>query len=187
MGPKKLLSPKTFGSNKIGGPKNFGLEKKNLLHCLTFVDKTVKHRFIPWEHYTAKAKTFQPLVYMWFFVFWCKFPLRGCVYFWGWSDIEDVFIFEGVFIFRQSSFLISRGKWYLYLHSWSVQKIKSVHLPSSLCSEGVWFLGSMLPQYMALSVSFVSQFVKKKNLGLFQARYEVELWYVDCSHKYKII
>ena len=38
------------------------------------------------------------------------------------------------------------------------------------------FLGSMLPQYMALSISFVSQLVSsKRNLGHFEARYEVEL------------
>ena len=48
------------------------------------------------------------------------------------------------------------------------------------------FLGSMLPQYMALSVSFVSYVCQKKNLGHFEARYEVELRYADCSHKYKI-
>ena len=43
------------------------------------------------------------------------------------------------------------------------------------------FLGSMLPQYMALPVS---QFRHKKNLGHFEARYEVEIRYADCSHKY---
>ena len=32
------------------------------------------------------------------------------------------------------------------------------------------FLGSMLPQYMALSVSFVSSVCQKKNLGRFEAR-----------------
>ena len=48
------------------------------------------------------------------------------------------------------------------------------------------FLGSMLPQYMALSVSFVSFVCQKKNLGHFEAWYEVELWYADCPHKYKI-
>ena len=48
------------------------------------------------------------------------------------------------------------------------------------------FLGSMLPQYMALSVSLVSFMSQKIKLGHFEARYEVELWYADCSHKYKI-
>ena len=32
---------------------------------------------------------------------------------------------------------------------------------------------------------FVSQCVKK-NVGHFEARYEVELRYADCSHKYEI-
>ena len=55
-------------------------------------------------------------------------------------------------------------------------------------TEYTYFLGSMLPQYMALSVSSVTlRYVcQKKNLGHFEARYEVEIRYADCSHKYKI-
>ena len=45
-------------------------------------------------------------------------------------------------------------------------------------------------QHVASIFGFVRQLVsyvcEKKNLGHFYARYEVELWYVDCSHKYKI-
>ena len=52
---------------------------------------------------------------------------------------------------------------------------------------GKVFLGSMLPQYMALSNMYVCYVcVSKKNLGHFEAWYEVELWYADCSHKFKI-
>ena len=49
-------------------------------------------------------------------------------------------------------------------------------------------LGSMLPQYMALSIcQFVTLCVcVQKNFGHFYARWETEIWYVDCSHKYKI-
>ena len=34
--------------------------------------------------------------------------------------------------------------------------------------------------------SSIYGFVRKFRLGHFKARYEVELWYADCSHKYKI-
>ena len=53
--------------------------------------------------------------------------------------------------------------------------------------QGVFtFLGSMMPQYMALSVSSVSSVCQKIFFGHFEARYEVEIRYADCSHKYKI-
>ena len=51
--------------------------------------------------------------------------------------------------------------------------------------RNIQFLGSMLPQYniWLCPFRFVSQ---KKNLGHFEARYEVEIRYADCSHKCKI-
>ena len=49
-----------------------------------------------------------------------------------------------------------------------------------------YFLGSMLTQNMALSVGQLVTLRQKKNLGHFEARYEVEIRYADCSHKYKI-
>ena len=45
------------------------------------------------------------------------------------------------------------------------------------------FVGIMLPQYMALCVCMYVTFVCYiKNKG----RQEAEIWYGDCSHKYKI-
>ena len=45
-------------------------------------------------------------------------------------------------------------------------------------------------QHAASTYGFVRQLVsfvcQKKNLGHFEARYEVELWYADCSHKYRV-
>ena len=65
-----------------------------------------------------------------------------------------------------------------------------VSIPWHFSLDTLWytlFLGSMLPQYMALSVPFrYSTLRQKKNLGHFEARYEVEIRYADCSHKYKI-
>ena len=50
-----------------------------------------------------------------------------------------------------------------FWHHWVAHILQSLVLQAMLVQM---FLGSMLPQYMALSVSFVSQFVKKK-LGHF--------------------
>ena len=74
-------------------------------------------------------------------------------------------------------------------HTQIKQLAPKILRPKEFCwfqTIGTIFLGSMLPQYMALSVSQLVTLRQKKNLGHFEARYEVELWYADCSHKYKI-
>ena len=45
---------------------------------------------------------------------------------------------------------------------------------------------SFFRQHAASIYGFVRFVRQKKNLGHFEVKYEVELWYADCSHKYKI-